>query len=97
MSGPLRRFGRPGNQAFYSAILGQIFLQWLPVVRIPPRVKVAEILFRKAGVVEDNSRLRAQLFQLKFNQRKNARIPIGGTPRLFDSLLGPQLYVSSNN
>ena len=56
-----------------------------------------EITLVKAGVVEGDLGFGAILFELKFRNRVLARVPGGGTPRLYDSLVGNQFNVASYN
>ena len=52
--------------------LGQEFPQRRPIVRIPSRIKMIEVTFRKTGVVKNDPGLRIDHFEFKLHQRINS-------------------------
>jgi hypothetical protein len=77
--------------------LTKVFLEWFPIVRVPPPFQVIEVAFRKSFVLQYHQRSGPLWFKLKLNNRVNARVPMRGAPRLHDPLVWYQLDVSAND
>src|ERR1700719_311490 len=56
-----------------------------------------EIAFREPFVVQGHNGSRGLGFELKLNDRVDARTPMRGTPRLYDALVGDQLDISTDD
>ena len=74
-----------------------IFLEWFPIVRLPTPFQVIEVAFRESFVLQNHQRSGPLWFKLKLNNRVNARVPMGRTPRLHDPLVWDQLNVSADD
>jgi len=68
-----------------------------PIARFPTWVKVVEFTGRKSRVVQHNHGFGTLRFQFKLYDRIKARVPMGGTPCLDNSLAGEHFDVSSND
>jgi len=75
----------------------KVFFQRLPISQVPTRIEVPEIALWEACVVQNDGGFGVPLFQFKFHERINARIPVRRTPSLYDTLVRHQFYISSDD
>jgi hypothetical protein len=68
--------------------LSEDFSQRLEVMRFPSGREAVEVAFRETRVIQNHHGSGTLRFQLKLDDRVDARVPMGGTPGLHDSLVG---------
>jgi len=75
--------------------LAQEFPQRLPIMRMPSLIKMVEVTFGKASVIQYDSGLGIQSFQFKLNQRISSLGKLlRQAPRLHDPLVRHQFNVA---